>query len=81
MLDCSTREEMKRTGEKILVELYGGKETETLDSLQTRKFKDKVVRCITSVTSLAGCAAVWNTSGVVMLCAACSRRARHCSHI
>ena len=49
MLDCSTREEMKCTGEKILVEVYGGKKTETLDSLRIRKFKDKVVRCATSV--------------------------------
>jgi len=36
-------------GEKILVELYGGKKTETLDSLPIRKFKDKVVRCATSI--------------------------------
>jgi len=35
--------------EKILVELYGGKKTETLDSLPIRKFKYKVVRCTTSV--------------------------------
>jgi len=49
MLDCSTREEMKHTGEKSLVDLYGGKKTETLDSLPIRKFKDKVVRCATSV--------------------------------
>lgn len=49
MLDCSTREELKNSGEKVLVELYGGKKTESLDSLRIRKFKDKVVRCATSV--------------------------------
>ena len=49
VLDCSTREEMKTSGEKVLVELYGGKNTESLDSLRIRKFKDKVVRCASSV--------------------------------
>jgi len=36
MLDCSTGEEMKCTGEKILVELYGGKKKKTLDTLGYR---------------------------------------------
>lgn len=49
VLYCSTREEMKTSGEKVLVELYGGKNTESLDSLRIRKFKDKVVRCASSV--------------------------------
>ena len=40
---------MKTSGEKVLVELYGGKNTEALDSLRIRKFKDKVVRCASSV--------------------------------
>ena len=49
MLDCSIREEQKNSGEKVLVELYGGKKTESLDSLPIRNFDDKVVRCATSV--------------------------------
>ena len=49
MLDCSTREELKNSGEKVLVELYGGNKTESLGSLRVRKFKDKVVRCTASI--------------------------------
>ena len=49
ILDYSTREELKNSGEKVLVELYGGKTTESLYSLRIRKFENKVVRFATSV--------------------------------
>ena len=49
MLNYSTYEELKRVGEKVLVQLYGGKKTESFEALRIRKFKDNVVKCTTCV--------------------------------
>ena len=52
LLDCSTHDELKHCGEKILVQLYGGKNTDSLEALRIRKFKDKVVKSTTCVEIL-----------------------------
>ena len=52
MCNFSTHDELKHCEEKILVQLYGGKNTDSLEALRIRKFKDKVVKSTTCVEIL-----------------------------
>jgi hypothetical protein len=45
----STKVGIQVSGEKLLVCMYGGSETDTLDALRLRKFREKVVKSISSL--------------------------------